>query len=212
MHTLSPIDIIRPALQELLLFPVLRHYAGRIEICGLENLAGLKGSAVFVANHSSHADTAIILRALPLRFKQNLAIAAAADYFYKNKAVGAVVTAVLNTFPFERNHPRQAIKTARECLKHGDSLLIYPEGHRAQPDEEVCFKNGFASLACQFGLPVVPISIEGSYELLPKGAKWPQRSKIRICFGQPIYPAGKNKNEIAVLAQNKVIQQLKHAA
>lgn len=211
MNAQSLIDIFRPALQEMFLFPVLRFYASKFRIEGLNKLAGIKGPVVFVANHSSHADTAIILMALPLRLKRNLVVAAAADYFYTNKLVGSVVSLLMNTFAFERKNPRKGMRKAKECLKQGNSLLIYPEGHRATPDEQICFKRGFASLACQFKLPVVPIAIEGSHQMLPKGKNWPQEAAIRISFGEPIYPCGQDSNELAHIAEEKVVA-LKRAA
>lgn len=200
--------LIRDLLQKLILFPVLRSFSPEFKILGLEKLERLAGPCVFVANHSSHADTAIILYALPERLRSGLAIAAAADYFYKNSFVAALVTLVLNTFPFVRSNPKQGLKKAREVLCNGNSLLIYPEGTRKQPREHVCFKTGFAALACQLSLPVVPIRIEGSYEMLPKGVWLPRRSSIRISFAEPVYPVGQSRNELAHLVESRVDELL----
>src|SRR5262249_20316944 len=138
------------------------------------------------------------------RQKTKLAIAAAADYFYRNKFVGAFVSAMLNTFPFDRQHPRQGLVYGKEILRSGKSLLIFPEGTRAKPADHLNFKRGFAALACQLGLPVVPIHIDGSYEMMPKGTHFPRRASIHISFGKPLIPSGRNSSELAMLAQSSV--------
>lgn len=195
---------LRQCLQNYILFPFLKHYCRDFKVIGLHNLEPLQGPCLFVSNHASHADTAIILCALPPRHKSMLAVAAAADYFYKNKLIAALVTLVLNTFPFERSHPRRGFLRGKQVLQSGQSLLIFPEGTRAKPSDHLSFKRGFAALACNLGLPVVPICIEGSYNMLPKGAKWPRQASVQIIFGQAIYPAGQSSTELAQLAENRV--------
>lgn len=189
------------ALQHIFLYPILNFNMSEIQIEGLENLDTLEGPAIFVANHRSHADTAVILYALPNRLKRRLAIAAAQDYFYKNKVLGLCVTAVLNTFAFDRTNARKALIAARQFLKAGNSLLIYPEGGRSSRS----FKRGFAMLAAQEGLPVVPIAISGTHEMLPKGTFFPKRASIRIVFGEPVVPGESSSSELAVKVENKVL-------
>jgi 1-acyl-sn-glycerol-3-phosphate acyltransferase len=198
--------LIRGILQSCLLFPFLKQHCISFEISGLENLESLNGPSVFVANHSSHADVAIILCALPLRLRMRLAIAAAADYFYEKKKLGAVVTLLLNTFPFERCHPRQGLQQGKHVLQTGQSLLIFPEGTRTNPECRAGFKRGFAALACQMKVPIVPIYICGSHEMLPKGSSWPRKAAVHISFGEALMPEGKSSAEIAHIIEAKVKQ------
>lgn len=190
--------LVRRVLQNCFLFPFLRHYCSEFAVVGLEKLEGLSGPCVFVSNHSSHADVAIILAALPSRHRDKLAIAAAAEYFYTKKTLGAIVTLMLNTFAFEREHPRSGMLKARRVLEGGQSLLIFPQGTRSNPASCVGFKRGFASLACKLGLPIVPICIEGSFEMLPKGSNWPRKTDVKITFGEPIY--AKQSESVSQLA------------
>lgn len=204
-------DKLRPALQSLVLFPVFKHFSQSIEIEGIENLQSIEGPVVFVANHSSHADTAAILYALPGEHRRRLCIAAAADYFYKSRVVGFIVNLLMNTFPFERNNPRKGLQLAKAVLRNGQSLLIYPEGTRSISGNCITFKRGFACLSCQLGIPVVPIRVEGSREMLPKGTFWPRKARIRVAFAEPIFPKGHKSDELAHLAEESV-RLLAHAA
>ena len=213
IHPLSnePSDLLgnfqkaaRWVLQNILLFPVMRFYSKSFTVTGLENLKSLKGPCVYVANHSSHADTGIILLALPEYQRESLSIAAAADYFYKNKWIGAFMTLLLNTFPFDRKQPLLGFRKAKEVLREGSSLLIFPEGTRSTPLSQAHFKPGFALLARQLGVPVVPIGIEGAYEMLPKGNALPKKTDVRISFGEPIYPAGRTSEELADVLEERV--------
>lgn len=197
-------QLLRSVLQHVILFPVLKMFLDEFEVTGLENLSGIKGPCVYVANHSSHADTAVILLALPQEYRSRLAIAAAADYFYQNKIIAAIVTLILNTFAFDRQHPLIGFKKAKEVVRHGNSLLIYPEGTRTMPGNSSGFKPGFALLARQLGVPVVPIGLEGSYEMLPKGSGFPKRSSVRVAIGSPIYPQGQSSEELMQATEVRV--------
>ncbi|MBX9687314.1 MAG: 1-acyl-sn-glycerol-3-phosphate acyltransferase [Candidatus Obscuribacterales bacterium] len=196
---------LRFILQRAFLFPYLGCFLEDFELIGLENLDLLEGSAcVFAANHASHADTAVILYALPQQIRSKLAIAAAADYFYKSKLRGAFFTLLLNTFAFDREKPKHGLLQGREVLNKGFSLLIYPEGSRRAPSEQKGFKRGFAALACRMSLPVVPVHLEGTYEMLPKGACWPRAARVKVVFGKPVYSQGINSHELALKVERNL--------
>ncbi|GAH46369.1 unnamed protein product [marine sediment metagenome] len=68
-----------------------------------ENLVNIKKPAIFVANHNSHLDTPIILKALPFYLRKKIAVAAAADYFFEGKFwLPIFVRIFLNAYPFSR--------------------------------------------------------------------------------------------------------------
>lgn len=196
--------ILRAFLQNFLLFPFLRANCQSFEVQGIDKIERLNGPCVFVANHSSHADTAIILAALPSKLRSRLAIAAAADYFYRSAFSGKFFHLLLNTFAFDRHSARSAFRKARSVLDEGYSLLIYPEGTRTAPFQRHEFKRGFAMLACESGLPVVPIYIQGSYEMLPKGACWPHPAHVTIVFGDPVYPEGRDCADLSSIVESRV--------
>ena len=100
---------------------------------GRDRLSGIKSPVILVANHTSHIDTPVILAALPRKLRKRTAVAAAADYFYRNKLVASLVSLIFNTVPMERKGGglgKQATDHLDRLLDEGWNLLVYPEGTR----------------------------------------------------------------------------------
>jgi 1-acyl-sn-glycerol-3-phosphate acyltransferase len=121
--------MLRTALQQGVLKPVTWSQT-RPVVHGQEYLDSVRGPAIFVANHSSHLDTPLILGSLPLRITKKLAVGAAADYFFDLHALAAATTLMFNAFPVERRGSRRSRSLAAELVDNGWSLLLYPEGSR----------------------------------------------------------------------------------
>lgn len=169
-------------------------------VVGREHLRGLGGPVVFVANHASHLDTPVILRALPQPWRRRTSVAAAADYFYADRRLAALVSLVFGTVPLERSDA-EAIDTTialiRRLVDDGRSLLLYAEGTRSRGGEMGRLRPGAALLAVEHGLPIVPIHVSGTQDAMPIGRRWPTRSgggilgarrPLEVRFGQPIRP------------------------
>lgn len=179
--------LARRALQSLLLFPLHRLVARPFRIEGLEQLREVELPALFIANHASHVDTVSIIRALPAAVRRKLAVAAAQDYFFRYPVVGAITSLLMNTFPFSREG---AVRTSLEyCGYLADqnwSVLIYPEGTRSTTGELLPFKLGIGLLATQLQVPVVPITVSGGRDVLPKGRALPRPAPVTVRFGLPL--------------------------
>jgi 1-acyl-sn-glycerol-3-phosphate acyltransferase len=158
---------------------------------GTAYLDELRGPAVFVANHSSHLDTPLILGSLPPRFANRVAVGAAADYFFDVRWRAITTALLFNAFPVERYRSRRLRSLAAELVDDGWSLLLYPEGTRSEDGWMNPFRVGAAHLCVAKALPVVPIAISGSYAAMPRGRGWPQRGRPRIAirYGRPLHPA-----------------------
>jgi 1-acyl-sn-glycerol-3-phosphate acyltransferase len=158
---------------------------------GTAYLDALRGPAVFVANHSSHLDTPLILGSLPQRFANRVAVGAAADYFFDVRWRAITTALLFNAFPVERYRSRRLRSLAAELVDDGWSLLLYPEGTRSEDGWMNPFRVGAAHLCVAKALPVVPIAISGSYAAMPRGRGWPQpgRPRIAVRYGRPLYPA-----------------------
>jgi hypothetical protein len=78
--------VVRENFLRFVLNPTMDYYAAR-RATGKEKLEGVKGPVILVANHASHMDTPVILSALPRKLRKRTVVAAAADYFYKNRVV-----------------------------------------------------------------------------------------------------------------------------
>jgi long-chain acyl-CoA synthetase len=181
-----PSRLVRDLLQRGGLFPVLRALCRRFRVDGVEHLQALNGPAIFVANHNSHFDTCLVVRALPVAARRRLTVAAAADYFYTSKAKASFVSLLLNTFPFDRERGEESLARCERALRDGWSLLIYPEGTRSTTGEIGRFKRGCGLLAARTGLPVVPVHIDGAGRIMPKGSRIPRRTDVTLRFGEPV--------------------------
>jgi long-chain acyl-CoA synthetase len=178
---------LRRALQAAVLLPAHRCLCRPFEVRGAERLRGLSLPALFVANHAGHLDTPSVLFALPPPIRSRLAMAAAADYFYRNRVIGTAVSLLFNAFPFSREgNVRASLAYCGELADAGWSILIYPEGTRSVSGELQAFESGIGLLASGLRLPVVPIAIEGTFAVLPKGAWRPRPGAVRVTFGAPV--------------------------
>jgi 1-acyl-sn-glycerol-3-phosphate acyltransferase len=158
---------------------------------GTSYLDELRGPALFIANHSSHLDTPLILGSLPKRFGDRVAVGAAADYFFDTRWRAVTTALLFNAFPVERYGSRRLRSLASDLVDEGWSLLIFPEGTRSEDGWMSPFRIGTAYLAVGKNIPVVPIAICGSYAAMPRGRNWPQpgRPRITIRYGRPLHPA-----------------------
>ncbi|MFL6240998.1 MAG: lysophospholipid acyltransferase family protein [Actinomycetes bacterium] len=167
--------------------PLLRAEV-RLQVSGTDRLGSVEPPVVFVANHSSHLDTAVIIEALPVEWRRRTTVAAAADYFFDAwwRAVGSAL--VFNTFPIERRAGMNA-RTLERLLDEGWNVLVFPEGTRSPDGWTRRFRPGAAYLSVGKAVPVVPIAVVGSFAAMPRGQGWPSRGRpvVRICFGTPIH-------------------------
>jgi len=183
----APARAARAVLQRLLLFPLHALVARPFRVHEGEMLGRLQLPALFIANHASHVDTVSIIRALPPHIRSRLAVAAAADYFYRFTAIGWLTSLLLNTFPFSREGAvRASLERCGELADRGWSVLIYPEGTRSPSGALLPFKSGIALLAAGLDVPVVPIAVLGGHDVLPKGRGLPRPAPLRVVFGSAL--------------------------
>lgn len=155
---------------------------------GTSYLDELRGPVLFIANHSSHLDTPLLLGSLPRRFADRVAVGAAADYFFDTRWRAVTTALMFNAFPVERYGSRRLRSLAAELVDQGWSLLIFPEGTRSEDGWMSPFRIGTAYLAVSKNIPVVPIAICGSYAAMPRGRNWPVRGRppITVRYGRPL--------------------------
>ncbi len=156
-------------------------------IRGDELLGDLEGPVIFAANHASHADTPLLLSSLPLRFRHRTVVAAAADYFFDRRWKADTFSLLLAAIPIERTKVnRRSADLAAELLADDWNLVIFPEGGRSPDGWAQTFTGGAAYLAVRTGSPVVPVHLEGTRHLLPKGGRGLRRTPITVTFGAPL--------------------------
>jgi 1-acyl-sn-glycerol-3-phosphate acyltransferase len=167
----------------------LAHALASPLVRGEEGLVDLPPPVIFAANHASHADTPLLLSCLPLPFRHRTVVAAAADYFFDRRWKAAAWSFLLAAVPIERVRiNRRSIQLATELVADGWNLVIFPEGSRSPDGWAQTFGGGAAYLAMRTGTPVVPVHLEGTRRLLPKGSHRPRRARTTVTFGIPLRP------------------------
>ena len=184
----EPVRTIRFLIQHGLLLP-FTEVMSHPKVEGREWVRELERPVIFAANHSSHADTSLILHALTDRARERTVVAAAADYWFKRPLLGNIVSLFLNTFPFSRTGGAQAqLHSSSQLLKSGWNLVLFPEGSRSPDGRIQEFKPGVGHLANETGTPVVPMHIRGAHRIMPKGQKLPLPGPVRVRIGKPMAP------------------------
>ena len=199
-----PARLVRSGVQRLALIPILKAISP-FTVIGKRNLGQLAGPAVFVANHQSHFDAPICLAALGGRVRRRLVIAAAADYFYSNRVKGAAASLALGTVPFVRTggSSKRSLELLKELVGKGWSVLIFPSGTRGTG--ATGFKRGFAYVAVDCRVPVVPLYLHGLERVMPKGSFIPLPGGVIVAIGPPI-PPGDDYNELVKKAEAGVAE------
>jgi len=189
-----PARAVRETIQSFILDPLMSYYTRR-RVSGREGFDGLDAPVVFVANHSSHLDTPTILRALPWKWRQRTLVAAAADYFYRDRRIASLVSLLFNTIPIARDGGGNGeLDHVDRLLDDRWNLLLFPEGTRSRQGRIKRLRSGAALLAKRHHSAIVPIFISGTNAVMPPGRLWPRRKlwrrryPVRIAFGDPIRP------------------------
>ena len=204
----EPVRSIRYLIQRGLLLPFTEVMA-HPKVEGREWVSELKRPAIFAANHSSHADTSLILHSLTDVARDRTVVAAAADYWFKHPLLGNVVSLFLNTFPFSRTGGAQAqLHSSSQLLKSGWNLVLFPEGSRSPDGRIQEFKPGVGYLAKETGTPVVPMHIQGAHQIMPRGQRLPLPGPIRVRIGKPMTPAPKENTREFTARIEKAVRTL----
>ena len=176
----------RILLQRVLVDPLLA-FLCPTQVKGLENLADISGPVLFIANHTSHLDTPVVMKVLLRRYGSRLSAAAAADYWFTNPLLGNLTALLFNAFPMARQgNARPSMEHIVDLVDRGWSVLIFPEGTRSPNGELQPFKAGVGLLAVELGIPVVPIQLCGLHTILPKGSWVPRRGPVEVTIGAPL--------------------------
>lgn len=170
-----------------------------VKVEGRENL--VKGqSYVFVANHQGSFDIFLIYGFLCRNFKWMMK-----RQLRQMPFVGKACEAAHHIFVDKRGASkiRATYDSARQTLQGGMSLVVFPEGARSFTGHMGVFKRGAFMLADDIELPVVPLTINGSFDIMPRtrDMKWVIWHPLRLTIHKPIQPIGKGADNIKYLEQ-----------
>ncbi|MEN9825650.1 MAG: hypothetical protein RI953_1395 [Pseudomonadota bacterium] len=148
----------------------------RFVVEGRENLPADDKPVVYVANHQSQADI-ISVYLISKQFRW-----LAKDSLFKVPFLGWAMAAA-GYVPVKRGDRRSHSDCMRKSLEHlsaGTSMLFFPEGTRSPDSRLLPFKSGAFKLAKDAGVPVVPLTLQGASDLLPKGSLIPSTAEVKI--------------------------------
>ena len=168
----------------------------RVSVRGRENIK-IGRSYVFVANHQSAYDIFSIYGFLNHQFrwmmKKSLEriplvgyACRVAGHIYVDKHSPAAV--------------RQTMETAEKRLNGGMSVVVFPEGSRTKDGHIHGFRRGAYMLAMEFGLPVVPVTVDGAYDVLPTNALLMRPGRITLTIHKPL-EAGEQGHDLQQLME-----------
>ena len=157
----------------------------QVSVEGLDRVTA-GGSYVFVSNHQSHFDTAVLFAMLPHELR-----IIAKDSLGRFPFIGWHLRRTGHILVDRRRPDRAAIfEWADRLLSQGLSLIVYPEGTRSGDGRVQRFKPGSFQIALQAGLPVVPLSIVGTRHVMRKGAFIARPGTVRLVLHDPIDTRG----------------------
>ena len=107
--------------------------------------------------------------------------------------------ALFNAYPLpqEMAGARRALNYTGELIKRGYCPLVFPEGARTPDGTLHAFRPGIGMMASRLGVPIVPVYLDGLYEVYSIEDSWPRRGPVRVSFGSPLKFGNETYNEIA---------------
>lgn len=159
----------------------------KVEVSGLDRFDP-RTALIFMPNHTSFLDGPMLEMIIP----------GAARVILKKSIVGIPIVGLGMRFvgfvPVDRKGAeggkRSIARAIRMVREKGYSFLIFPEGTRSRDGRLQAFRRGGFFLALESGAPIVPVTIRGTFELMPKGQKFARKGSVQVAFHDPITMAG----------------------
>ncbi len=159
----------------------------RLKVEGIENLPQ-KGPYIIAPNHASYLDGFAIGSVVPSKSFKDLYIIGFQKLFTgKFREDFARLAHIIPIDP--EIYLTRALQMASFILGNGKALLIFPEGGRSYDGELMGFKKGVGILSLELNIPVIPAYIQGALEALPRQARWPKFTAIKVTIGKPLQPS-----------------------
>jgi 1-acyl-sn-glycerol-3-phosphate acyltransferase len=164
---------------------------------------------IYFANHQSHFDWVLIWAALPRDLRTVTRPIAARDYWTSSPLKHWITREIFNAVYVsrQRTDDEDPLEPLMEALRHGDSLVIFPEGTRGNKVDPAVFKAGLYHLAEAFpDVQLIPAWIDNVQRVMPKGEVVPVPILCSVTFGKPLTLfAGEDKRGFLERARNAVM-------
>ena len=195
-------DVVKPIKRGMLghffywLGMSLTHRMIHLEAEGLENIPQ-EQPYILASNHETYVDGMIIASFLPKHQFKYFTSLAAQDLLTDHGLFGRIIMSVGQGIPLDRKgSPTRGLISAKHHVEAGNILLVHPEGTRTADGKLGVIHNGAAFIAKKTNVPLVPVFIDGAYEVFNRHMRWPkgkdpitkQKRSVIIRFGQPLLP------------------------
>ena len=173
----------------------------RVDVIGKENVL-MEKPQIFMANHQSDFDILIVLAHIPGQFRW-----IAKKELFKIPIFGKAMRNA-GYIEIDRQNHEKALKSLDEAaqkIREGKSVVTFPEGTRSRDGQIRPFKQGMFHLAIQAGVPIVPISIIGSHEIMPKRTLKVKPGRITMVIDRPVDVSG-----YTLETRGKLIERVRH--
>jgi long-chain acyl-CoA synthetase len=215
-----PMTWIRSAVYHVLLLPITLIMC-RVRVQGTQQLPKVVKPALLISNHVTDVDAALIISALPVRWRSRVAIAMDGerlrDYRYppattpwfsrmKLKLQYGLLVALFNVFPLpKRSGFRRSFSYAGQAMDRGWSILIFPEGQETKDGQMQPFMAGIGLLTAELNTPVIPIKLEGLFEVKQRRQFFVRPGTVTVTFGEPVeFSAGEAPAQITLELESRV--------
>ena len=177
-----------------------KHYFN-FKMFGRENIPA-NGPFILAANHESYLDGMFVMSAVPNKLIRHTYFVAKEKHVTRPATV--YLASKLNVIVLHMSNLKTSIQQLGEVLKRGESIIIFPEGTRTETGKLGEFKKTFAILSVELGVPVIPVTIDGAYEAMPKHQKVPSCGNVSVTIHKPILPAGLDYDQLCDSTKNAV--------
>jgi 1-acyl-sn-glycerol-3-phosphate acyltransferase len=171
----------------------------------------LKRQYVFMANHQSNIDIPVLVQSFPENRLRWIAKKELLWIPFFGWAMWAAKHITVDRS--DRFHALGSLKKAKEQMKDGASLVVFPEGTRSSAGDLLPFKRGGFLLALETGTPIVPVTINGSGAILPKGDWRLRGGQIEVIVGSPVSVEDYHPGTVRALSAHirELIEQNRHS-
>ena len=192
-------------------------------IRGRENLRGVSGPVLVISNHVTYLDIAWILPALPARLRNRLATAMGGERLTRMRRPAQslprferfmerlryfLASSLFNVFPLPQESGfLKSFNFAGDLADRGWNILVFPEGLTSEDGRMAAFRSGIGLLAKQLNIPVVPMKLEGLFDLKQENRILTRPGHVRVTIGPPVrFSADQDVTEIARELERRVTE------
>jgi len=173
-----------------------------LRVYGIKNVP-TTGPALLLANHQSYLDPVLVA----VRLYRPVSFFAKSELF-ENRYFGALIRA-LHAIPVRRGEGDiAAVREVLRQLDNGRVINLYPEGTRTKDGQVQSLQKGIALILRKAHVPVIPVTIDGSFEAWPRKAKIFHSYPINVMYGKPLALEGMKADEVLQTVENALRVQL----